>query len=877
MKAIKPQKLGLLYKVFEHEHRFFLVVTVLGFFPFDTAKLFPEVSLWKFVAEELGKDAMLDACMNKRRGEVLVHGSCFALGGKTTCPVRVTLGSVDKTLYVVGDRHWDRGVPTAPRPFEQMPMKYEHAFGGAGYAANPLGKGFAPVETPSGKLHPLPNIELPGKLVQSPGERPPPAGFEGYDITWPQRLEKAGTYDATWIKERFPGFAKDIDWRIFNEAPRDQQIKGYFHGNESFVVENMHPEKPRVGGALPGVVVRGFVRRKTADEPRLSEVETVLDTVHLFPHAERGIAVFRGVVEVAEDDAADILTLMIAAEAADAPKPLDHYRAVMERRLSRKDPLRALRDSELMPEEPPRAASHADDTFSDMEELLKQEGLRDQHMRRAAEQYLADTRARLDEAGLQSVALPDLPPPAKAPTLEEIPERIEELQRQADAMEQRIDEDRAKSEALLRAVCKERGLDYDEVVAKAKAASGGPPRFSVEEEIAKLERISEAADEAGVPLPQIAERLADPDLRRKLGDAERALKDIYRDAAHLQPPAPAVDEARRQELRAAFKARLADGASFEGCDFTGADLSGLSLVGADLSGAFLELADLSNADLSRAKLDRAVLARAKLGGARLDGASLQATNLGEADLTGASASGADFSRAVLAKADFTRANCSGVTLTKADLGAARFKDTDMSGARALRTAVLEADWTGLTMAGADLTSCTFIKCNVGGVDFNGATLVSTSFVESRGDGARFSKAALKNLRLLKDSTFPGADFSGADLRGANLRGANLAGADFGRSELDGADLSECNLTGAKFAWANATDCSFVRADLTGADLTSAKLIQANLQKAVIRGARFERANLFRADMLRAQGDATTSLHGALLKRIRAAAPRKQDG
>ena len=42
-----------------------------------------------------------------------------------------------------------------------MPLIWERAFGGEGYAQNPVGKGAAPVSTPHGEFQFLPNVEDP--------------------------------------------------------------------------------------------------------------------------------------------------------------------------------------------------------------------------------------------------------------------------------------------------------------------------------------------------------------------------------------------------------------------------------------------------------------------------------------------------------------------------------------------------------------------------------------------------------------------------------------------------------------------------------------------------------------------------------------------
>jgi len=321
MKVIKPLNQSLLYKVFEREKKCHLSVTILSFFSFDvTQGLLSEIDLWKFAGSELGKEAMLDMGMPKPKGEVLVVGTCFASGGKPipAHEVRLQIGPIDKTLHVFGDRFWKRkaGIVktiTDPLPFTEMAMSYENAFGGPDHKMNPLGKGCVPVTSDTGEtVHPLPNIENPRDPIDSPKKKPDPAGFAPIDLTWPQRLDKVGTYDERWLRERFPGPAEDMDWTFFNAAPEDQQIDGFFKGNEPFEIKAMHPEKPLIQANLPGFTSRCFINQKADRGEQFKEIETCLDTVWLFPHAEKGIVVYRGVAEVQTDDAEDVLHMLLA-------------------------------------------------------------------------------------------------------------------------------------------------------------------------------------------------------------------------------------------------------------------------------------------------------------------------------------------------------------------------------------------------------------------------------------------------------------------------------------------------------------------------------------------------------------------------------------
>ncbi|MDY7224855.1 DUF2169 domain-containing protein [Hyalangium rubrum] len=871
MKGIKPQRLGILTRPFEHEGVFHFAVSVLAFFSFEApSQLLSEVELWKFLPKELGKDAALDMGMPKAHAEVLLTAKAYPAGskGQGACPVRLRLGKVDKTLYAVGDRFWKGGVPTQPLPFKELPITYANAYGGAGYPQNPLGKGFAPVRTPQGELHPLPNIENPKQLVSTPKDKRMPAGFGPYDLTWPQRFSKTGTYDEKWMKERFPGFAKDIDWTFFNTAPEDQQFDGYLQGDEPFTLENMHPAKPVLQGRLPHLKARAFINQKTDKGEEFRELSTRLDTVHLFPHAERGVLVFRAVTQVTEDDAADVLQLMVACEAPDAPRPLAHYRGVLAERLDReKGYLAALRDSDLMPP----AAEGAKPAWAELPDLPPAPEKRlEKNLRKRAELEMERIRQEIRAQGLDPdkhvpKALPPEPPP---PKLEELGAVIQTAMATADEQLRQAEANRTKAEQEARAICKQLGLDYDQVVAKHQSKQGGPPAYSADAELARMKQSVADLKALGVNLPNVEAQVQDPALEEKLRKTEAALLLSYRISAHHQPAAsrlPPEEAARvRQQVLALFKA----GESFEGRDLTGADLSRLELPGANFRGALMESVNLSGADLSGADFTGAVLARADLSEANLSGTVFAGANLGQARLVKARmAEPGDLSRVILARADLTRASLRGARMEGVDLSEAVVAGADLGGVVARELTLLRTDLSGIKLAGADLRKSNFIEVTVAGVDFTGATLTGAVFVTCKGDGACFYKAQLDNLRLVKDCSFAKVDFREANLQGANLRSTRLEESDFSQATLKGADLSESNLQRARFYRAVAPEARFMKADLTDAHLVSCNLMQGILQKARIQGADFRGANLFRVDFARVRGSAK-SLQDANVKQVR---------
>ncbi|WP_428560311.1 MAG: DUF2169 family type VI secretion system accessory protein [Solidesulfovibrio sp. DCME] len=346
MKITKPRDLAFSVKPFALAGRPHVGLAAMAFFDLTAPKgLLTEQELWKAVPEALGPGGILDPGMPKPRGEVLVAGSACAPRGQTVTglAVRVRLGALDKRLTVFGERFWLPGQAISPpRPFAAMPLTYGNAFGGPDFPANPTGKGLAATRLPDGReLVALPTVEAPDRLVAAPGDRPEPAGFGPLEITWPQRARYNGTYDERWKAERWPGMPDDTDYLLFNRAPADQWAGEFFRGDEAYALENMHPDLPVITGALPGLRARMFLTMRQgyklyADPPTFPEafveVPARLETVWLFPTILRGLALYRGSVPNADDEARDIARAYLAWEKlTEAPETIEAYAEKMRR------------------------------------------------------------------------------------------------------------------------------------------------------------------------------------------------------------------------------------------------------------------------------------------------------------------------------------------------------------------------------------------------------------------------------------------------------------------------------------------------------------------------------------------------------------------
>jgi hypothetical protein len=233
-------------------------------------------------------------------------------------------------------------------------------------------------------------------------------------------------------------------------------------------------------------------------------------------------------------------------------------------------------------------------------------------MRRRAEKELQVTRAKIAELGVDpdTVGVPaKLPPEAPPPTLDELPDEVERLNKMM--VELRADAEKKGEEALkrMREMMKEAGFDPDAAAARGKREGAGPPKFRARAEMDRARATIAEGRAAGLDMSKIEGSLLDPKYEAKLHEVERRLREMYRTAAHHQDAAARLvgDEAAR--AREEILTAVARGESLVDRDFTGVNLAGADLVGADLRGAFLENADLTGANLQGADLTGAVLAR----------------------------------------------------------------------------------------------------------------------------------------------------------------------------------------------------------------------------------------------------------------------------
>lgn len=907
MHIIKPLEPAFAYKNYDWEGKSFFSVSLMFAFPLEGGLPLLEQELWEFVLEELGKDAALDQGMPKLKSEFMVCGNCYTPGDKPQAAgkVRVKLGPLEKELYVFGNRNWKsfQGI-SEPEPFQSIPLTYEYAFGGTGFMKNPLGKGNAPIENEFGeKCHPLPNIENPKKLIVNKGDHPDPAGFAPIDLMWPQRQSKIGTYDEKWLQTNAPGFAADLDWSYFNETQPDQWYDGFLEGDESFEIEGMHPDKPQIKGTLPGYRARCFILQQKKDQvEHFREIRMRAETAWFFPHLDKGLLLYRGVIDDVTDDGEDILELLAGYEhLCDPPKSSNHYReALLKRTDPEQDYKYAMNSRDLIPigaicgyqrildmgdDDPENylaqnmdakgaqiekdAAESIQKSKEEMAAEMKEQGLDpDEEMEKAEKAAKPDPKqAEIEALGAQ-IAPMDKDNPEKLDLekvdlskMDKISEKMEELGENSDndvkeSLKNNLEDLKKGSDDSDES--KEMIAELEKAIANFDAPNplprppGTEQVDSLRESIRKLEESKEDLRKAGVTeeeMPQIEIDLEE--MEREVIETAVTFKETYRIVAHqmengLLPHGFDVKDLSSELLSSFHNQEDLSGGDYAGVVFSEADLKGINL-----SQCYLEQSDFSGCDLSGGNFSQAILVRSTLRGASLKGANLREVNLGASDLREADFTGADLTNAILGKANLEGATFQDCQMENVDLLEALVAGADFSGAYLPTPIFLESDLTGACFAHSHIPDSTFLQCNLNQVDFSKSNVEKSSWIEcdmaeSNFSGAKMTKSDFQGECNLKDAVF-----RGAILDEANLIKTNLEGADFNGGSMKMATLAEANLTRASLSNLNAKGASFIKANLEEANVTESNFMETNLMKARLVKTNFTDSNLYCTEFLQA--------------------------
>lgn len=279
---------------------------------------------------------------------------------------------LSKNLLVSGPREWRRrstllrvlsafALPkwrlSRATPIAALPLRYEYAYGGENkvlsnapharrvprqnrlstspsvpkappatvaiahsvHVGNPIGIGWIDAwfaKAARCKRVSAPQIIHPAEQLTPPGTLNilQPAGFGIVSRAWQPRLAMAGTYDQAWLEKRHPYLPADFNFRYWNGAPEDQQVRSFLTGDETVTLFNMCPHTTpgarrdandntclsfHLPGHLPFVLVR-------YEDGQIAELPAHLDTLLIeavpvkpaLPLAIQVIGVWRATIAV---------------------------------------------------------------------------------------------------------------------------------------------------------------------------------------------------------------------------------------------------------------------------------------------------------------------------------------------------------------------------------------------------------------------------------------------------------------------------------------------------------------------------------------------------------------------------------------------------
>lgn len=353
IKVMKNNEISTLFVPYELQGKSYLCISmILGFDLLNPEQNIDEQKVWASINASL-EGRMFDAGMPKINPEWLLSGACFS-GGECREVVKVSayLAGSEKQIDVYGSRQWQyrqgRLVPSDPIPFIRQPLTWEMSWGGEDIAENKLG--LSVVEA----SYPLPCLFYSDDINNSRVENTDhqPACFLPLAIDHPIRQACMGSYDDVWFRERWPSVPQDFDWHFFNQAPIDQRLTDFFIGGESYHLVNLHPREAVITGDLPFYRPRVFVRQYSdlAAMPcqnaeslkpvehhtnedinqnvkyKISEIGLRNDTVWFFPEQQLGVRIFRGSIEVQDEEALDVSDILLVNEDRDKDAlSTEHY------------------------------------------------------------------------------------------------------------------------------------------------------------------------------------------------------------------------------------------------------------------------------------------------------------------------------------------------------------------------------------------------------------------------------------------------------------------------------------------------------------------------------------------------------------------------
>ena len=667
---------------------------------------------------------------------------------------------------------------------------------------------------------------------------------------WPCRIKNMGTYDARWLKTRWPGLPDDADWRFFNEAQPQQRLPDGLRGDEEILLAGFFDDAPERRFRLPGARLRFEILRR--EDNVWKEHAARMDTLWLFPGQNTALLYWHALVPCADEAASDIAavrfhlspdtletapppapaadTAAAAEQTADAPAPGMSAAVTTAAGMtaaatagasdSDREPAAASVETPSSPTQEtasspttPTPAPAVSDTPTFSPAALSAT------MREELTEDLPEINAALEEAGL---------PPLS-------PEQIEETRRHIDALTAKLAEVEATPlPPPLEEQLRQAGVPEDRIAAVNAALELELPDPTQHADSASWQAASDAflARFSALLQPDEGLRASMSRTLQLLGpDGEKQLKALAGDMA--DSPQALLQRAGMRPDNAERLLTMLEQAPDDPDEL-------------DAYARELEMAAGFPPDSISGHLQRYRDALRELEGESPAAPESSSPKAPEESGTTA-ASDAPPATATASEEQPPQSAGNAAEAEAATTDTATDSAAPLSRAAVMALLASGASLAGAVLAGADLSGLRFDKQHLAGTDFSGANLRGASFVdadlsEASLEGADASDAVFLRARLdkarLRQLRAADADFTGATLAGADARGADFSGATFQESQA--ADLHAAD---AVFANARLRDADFSGADLSGARLTGTDMHALKLDRARLSGANLADASL----------------------------------
>ncbi|WP_444995422.1 DUF2169 family type VI secretion system accessory protein [Aliikangiella sp. IMCC44359] len=813
MKLIKPNKIAFLQRTYGLEKQYWYVITPILFFDLKTSKILPENMQWKKVVDALGQEA-LDHALPKIKGEYFIAGHAYAPDENTeSMEISFNLGEQKKKLNIRGERFWKRNFlgqwqPSEPKPFSKVSLTYQNSYGGEKSKTNPLGIGYD-------KEQPLPAIEAFDEKIKKPGQKSFPAGTLPLPITWPQREKYHGSYKGDWFEKYFPALPPDTDMRLFNAAPEDQQISGFFNGDEKFCIKGMLPEQQVLSGQLPNIRVRSFINYNE----QFSEVLLDLDTVWFMPDQLLGALIFRGKTKVVNAEAYEIKQVMLAFENnADEPKTIKHYQTVLK---LRSEPATAsinvMNESQLSP-------LISEDEIDERKKKLEIQKIKTVEAKKIQQQLL----------------------------LEEMPEYIDDSEvllpePELSPFDLLLDEDIESGDIDLTDVIGEVNHKLEQLeanaekqIAELKQNKDINQNIPMQEPVTEKEAIEKfdclkVQDRNKLLMSEISEKKVQELQLQQIKMKQMAVSKS--DEANITP-----------EVGLTLKTLALEQLS------CGNDLCAKNLTGVDFSNQVFENVDFSHSILSFSQLYQAKFTNCQFS---------------EVAFVNANLTRCEFENCKMAQSNFSGISAVGVTFKGCDLSLTQWKNCNISQAFIAHCNVKQAQFIESKLVHSyfsecQVLQCLFSKCLLNDNDFASCDIIQTTFSESILDLTRWSRsrfercviqlcpirlasfvdAKFKKVVFSIETNLTRANFTQAECYETSFRCLMMPALIADNAVFKKCDFSESELTNSRFNNSKINQCISA-----GSNFTNCYFNNCNCYRSRFRQAKFINTNFNNVDML----------------------------